>query len=256
MLFSHRQKKNRRRHHAWLYSAVFTGRLSTLLILILFSSFLLQPFHKAIASEVIEITEEVPEPVAEDVQLEDTAVPEELPEEEVISEEVEEPPPEPEPDPPEVPEVAIENDNQTESETEIETPPESTGGDIVSEDNATTTDQVEEPLEENSGGEVVEVQYLVTEENYYQFNKNACVLVGDGAFHCSTNTKNELDAQSVVYAEQGPSGNMEIFLKTSRGNVKQITENAVDDTAPHYDPESMRVVWQRLDRRSLSNCPL
>ncbi len=49
-----------------------------------------------------------------------------------------------------------------------------------------------------------------------------------------------------MYAEQGASGNMEIFLKTTRGKVKQITTNEFDDTAPHYDPESMRLVWQRL----------
>jgi hypothetical protein len=101
---------------------------------------------------------------------------------------------------------------------------------------------VTEPLEES----VVDVQYLVTEENYYQFSKQSCVLVGDGAYQCTTKTSDEVDTNSVAYADIGESGNMEIFLKTSRGKVKQITENSYDDTAPHYDPESMRVVWHRL----------
>ncbi len=186
------------------------------------------------------VAEETPEPAAEDVVLEDTSEPEQTSEETPILEEVETPPPEPEPSPP------VEPETQPIDEVENETPPEETVGDVGGEDTSTTTADGEESSEEIPAGEVVEVQYLVTEENYYQFNKNACVSVGDGAFHCSTNTKNELDAQSVAYAEQGASGNMEIFLKTSRGKVKQITENAFDDTAPHYDPESMRVVWQRL----------
>ncbi len=223
------------RHHAWLYSAVFTGRFSTLLVFILFTSFLIQPFHKAAASESAEPAAEVPPPVAEDVVLEE--VPPEPPE--VISPES----PESEAIADEVPaiteDVVTENIEEEVAPEEILEVPETEDAQ-VEDNNATSTEEVAIPES------VVEVQYLVTEENYFQFNKNACVTVGDGAYHCSSNTKNELDSQSVVYSEQGESGNMEIFLKTTRGKVKQITENIYDDTAPHYDPESMRVVWQRL----------
>ncbi len=221
------------RHHAWLYSAVFAGRFSTLLIFILFTSFLLQPFHKAIASEPVEPPVEEAPPVAADVALEE---------------------PVPEPEPGITEEAPIEEPVSDEGSEEVvveETPAEEIPSEEVvdeepSDGSATTTEDAgSEELEEQPES-VVEAQYLVTEENYFQFNKNACVAVGDGAFHCSTNAKSELDAQSVVYSEQGGSGNMEIFLKTSRGKVKQITENSFDDTAPHYDPESMRIVWQRL----------
>lgn len=189
------------------------------------------------ANEPVEVEAEVT-PVAEDVVLEEvvpdtpTEVQEEIPAEELpeptteTEEDTSEPPQELPPDEPEEI-VPTEDDQDTES---IDTE-----GEIIEE-------TIDEPPVES----VVEAQYLVTEENFYQFSKNACVLVGDGAFHCSTNAKSDLDSQAVVYAEQGASGNMEIFLKTSRGTVKQITENAFDDTAPHYDPESMRVVWQRL----------
>jgi hypothetical protein len=238
MLFSYKQKKNKMRHHAWLYSAVFAGRFSTLLIFILFSSFLLQPFHKAIASEPIEPpVEEIP-PTAEDVALEEVQ-----PEPEATGETQAE----------ETSDETTDTDDSSESEESSgenqseETLPEDVPSEETSEDSASTTEELtEESTEQPVVGSVVEAQYLITEENYYQFNKNACVSVGDGAFHCSTNAKSELDAQSVVYSEQGASGNMEIFLKTSRGKIKQITENTFDDTAPHYDPESMRIVWQRL----------
>lgn len=243
MLFSYKQKKNKMRHHAWLYSAVFAGRFSTLVIFILFASFAIQPFHKAIASETAEPASEEPAPVAEEVQLEEpepepevTEIPnvsetaehsEEVPVENVDTE--------PEPAPEEQPEEVIDE------ETPVDTGPE-----LESEETATSSETIAEEELDPAQGSVVEMSYVITEENYYQFNKNACVAVGDGAYHCSTNTKSELDAQSVAYSEQGESGNMEIFLKTSRGKVKQITNNSFDDTAPHYDPESMRVVWQRL----------
>jgi hypothetical protein len=255
MLFSYKQKKNKMRHHAWLYSAVFAGRFSTLLIFILFTSFLIQPFHKAIASEDVPTAAEEAPPVAEDVQIE----PEAPPAEEALSEPVtddtqsesatEETPSEDVDLEPPVEDVSEEVlDEEVVTEGESTTPEEVSSGETPPEEGV--DESIEEP-EVTSETEVVtesvvEARYLITEENYYQFNKNACVSVGDGAFHCSTGIKNELDAQSVVYAEQGASGNMEIFLKTTRGKIKQITENDVDDTAPHYDPESMRVVWQRL----------
>lgn len=93
---------------------------------------------------------------------------------------------------------------------------------------------------------VVQAQNLVTDSNYYQFSRQSCVEVGAGAYHCSVSDVTEYDTQAVVYAAAGAKGNSEIFLKTARGEAKQITDNDFDDTAPHYDAESLQVVWQRL----------
>ncbi|MEK7638655.1 MAG: hypothetical protein AAB388_00695 [Patescibacteria group bacterium] len=93
---------------------------------------------------------------------------------------------------------------------------------------------------------IVEAQYLVTDENFYQFSRQSCVAVGDGTYHCTTKTDPELDQNAVVYAEHGPSGNMEIFLRTAKGEIRQLTDNEYDDTAPYYDAETLTIVWQRL----------
>jgi hypothetical protein len=93
---------------------------------------------------------------------------------------------------------------------------------------------------------MVEVSYAVTEQNFYQFSKQSCVAVGDGTFHCSDRTETEVNYNTAVFADVGASGNMEIFMRTSRGDVEQLTDNNRDDTAPHLDPESMRIVWQRM----------
>lgn len=91
----------------------------------------------------------------------------------------------------------------------------------------------------------VEAQSLVTEDNYYQFNRQSCVAIGDGTYHCSVNTETGIDLNAVVYADLGANSNMEIFLRTSMGEVKQLTDNEYEDTSPHYNAESMQVVWQR-----------
>lgn len=231
MLFNRKSTKFRKRQSAWLYSAVFYGRFSVVLVFLLCTSFLIQPFHKAIASEPLteevvevpivaddvapQVEELVEEPPPEPENLEATSTPETLPEEEL-------PPPTEEEDLPildEEPDVF--DEDQPEPEEEV----------------ATTT--VPEPS-------VVEIQNIVTEDNFYQFSKQSCIAVGDGAYHCSNKTADEIGTQSVVTAKQGESGNMEIFLQTSKNKERQVTSNNFDDTAPHYDPESMRVVWHRL----------
>lgn len=105
---------------------------------------------------------------------------------------------------------------------------------------STTTDEA------NTETPVIEAEILLSEDNFYQFSKQSCVAVGDGTFHCSSNELNSYDSKSVVYAELGESGNMEIFLQTSDDAVRQITDNEYDDTAPYYDPETLQIAWQRL----------
>lgn len=110
----------------------------------------------------------------------------------------------------------------------------------------------DEPLDETSSSTAStessanDAQQIITEQNYYQFSRQACVAVGGGAYHCTVDENTGINEDTVVYADQGPNGNMEIYLKTSRGDVKQITDNDVEDSAPHYDPDSMQIVWQRL----------
>ena len=136
---------------------------------------------------------------------------------------------------------------------EEDTPPDQTGDDIseLNDEPEPYEDEVVESEPEiatTSPPEpsVVNVQNIVTEDNFYQFSKQSCIAVGDGAYHCSNKTADEIGLQSIASAKQGESGNMEIFLQTSSNKERQITANEFDDSAPNYDPESMRVVWHRL----------
>jgi hypothetical protein len=205
-----------------------------LLVFLLLVSFTIQPFHKAIASETMpEVTPDEPV-VAEDV----------APQIETVNGE----------SPPEMETTEATSTPETVDEVDIEIPPDPLPeGDVIvpeeepevyEEDtndgeNIATTTAVAEPS-------VVTVQNIITEDNFYQFSKQSCIAVGDGAYHCSNKTADEIGLQSVASAKQGSSGNMEIFLQTSKNKERQITDNTYDDTAPHYDPESMRVVWHRL----------
>jgi hypothetical protein len=87
---------------------------------------------------------------------------------------------------------------------------------------------------------------MVTEENFYQFSRQSCVAVGDGTFHCTTKEKPTIDPTSAVYAEKDETGDMEIYMRTGKGDVKQLTDNDFEDTSPDVDLTSMRAVWQRL----------
>ncbi len=289
-------KSSRRSHKAWLYSVVFTGKISIAAVLLLLVSFCIQPFHQAMAAEdgVFEVSEP-PAPDALDVaeQVLDSDVAEVVSEEEISAEQeileetevieevttqdtasdgegVSEP----------AEEIITENTDTDSSTTDTSTSTEdNSGGASDNENTSTTSSEVNEAGDgdtstDNSSqgdettnssststeeiadevveevepvvGEVNEIQPLVTDENYYQFSKKACVPVGDGTYHCTSKESSLYDASSVVYADRGESGNMEIFLRTSRGTVEQITDNNYDDTAPHYDAESGQIVWQRL----------
>ncbi|MCB9810206.1 hypothetical protein H6781_01240 [Candidatus Nomurabacteria bacterium] len=115
-----------------------------------------------------------------------------------------------------------------------------------SDTSTTTEDFIDEDVEEEVGTSVIEAQTLNTEDNFYQFNRQSCVAIGDGTYHCTVNAQPGIDSNAVVYAELGENSNMEIFLKTSKGEVKQLTDNSFDDTSPSYDAETLQIVWQRL----------
>lgn len=347
-----RLNNSRYSHRAWLYSVVFTSKISALAVLFLFVSFFIQPLHKAIANEQLPdeppkeepvtaepVKEQVePEPVVDEtpvtVDAETPRVAEDSPAE-VVAVVEDEPEADAEPlspideegepvavatpevdsetvsavasSSPTAEEVAPVSDEVASTTTVVEPPSAATstvasstspsesvtvsgsgsgsggGGtagevtptdDVLSVGTATdesapveaedvtsgsgssaetAAEEPEVPSEDVTVGadkplkdKVVEAQYLVTEENYYQFSRQSCAPVGDGTYHCSLKTGVTIDPQAVVYADKGTGGNMEIFLRTSKGKVEQITDNDFDDTAPHFDAKSMRIVWQRL----------
>jgi hypothetical protein len=236
MVFSHPTKKTYGRHYAWLYSVVFKTRASLLLVLLLFLSFLIQPVHVVFATETTTST-----PMIADAVLIDT---EEAPVEEVDSSVQADLSTE---------EEIINAPQDTEEISEIETATTSDDTTATStlpgdNDASTTTTAsssvTETPPDSNTLNTPNPI--AITENNYYQFGKQACVAVGNGAYHCTVEPKEAIDDTSVVYAGNDSSGDMEIFLKTASGRVMQISDNSVDDTAPDYDPESMKIAWQRL----------
>lgn len=248
MLFSRKSKRINKRHQSWLYSAVFLGRFSSLLTFVLFLSILIQPIHQALASEPPEPPP--PDPVAADVLPQETPAPQESP---PVADTSESP----------LAPAATASDLPVVATSSLEAPPNtsppvqapsSTPAVPDSVPDTTTTPPDEKPKtdpDSTTTAQIVEVRNLVTDENFYQFSKQSCIEVGTGVFNC-TNKKDQVDnSASVVYAEPDSTGDMEIFLRTSHGTIKQITKNDYEDTAPHYDAESMRVVWQRLiDGRS------
>ncbi len=262
MLFSRISNKYKKRRSAWLYSVVFHGAFSTLLIFVLLASFLIQPFHKAMAAEALPDVPPEPEPVATDVREQEQVLdePQPAPVDEILDQPAV--PTEPVDDPgdstvpqensnatsatPETPtedvppvQEEVENDNESEVEPVA---PDDNQEETESEDSIKPSEQTPN----SSTTQIVQVESLVSEDNYYQFSKQSCVSVGGGAYHCTNKETADVDTQSVVYAAKGDDGSMEVFLKTSRGKIRQITDNVYDDTSPNYDAESMRVVYQRL----------
>lgn len=338
-------------HRVWLYSTVFAGKLSMVAIFVLLLSFMIQPFHQALANEAeaeanpepalpaeveeqldepepepeeIEIIEEAPETeveVEEDVQVDDT----EDTETEANIEVQQTVQPSKSSSTQTVNNTSSENQNTTSAPTSTTqtssskststdisvstTTPEATestssaSSDTVAttstENNASTTesgsgggtsdsvtdevvdDLVDEPADvpandsssnnENTPEEeddfidngkissgvnslvdevvnevVTLTRQMVTEENYYQFSRQSCVAVGDGTFHCTMKDRLVADPDSAVYAEADSEGDLEIYMRTSKGEVKQLTDNSYDDSSPDLDLASMRVVWQRM----------
>jgi hypothetical protein len=137
--------------------------------------------------------------------------------------------------------------DQTDNETVNTNTEDSTSNTESEVNNTAVEDQVIEDGVSDIVSEMVTLtRQLVTEENFYQFSRQSCAPVGDGTFHCTQNSDLIPDSDSVVYAERDESGDMEIYLKTSKGKIERITDNELDDTAPDYDVETMTVVWQRL----------
>lgn len=262
-----------------LYSFVFAGKISVLAVLLLFVSFLIQPFHQVFANENLPvetaavadsvepqelISTEVPPPV-EITQTGTSSISEPNYEQSIgtslnndesstdsgqvlvdngVELEPESAPAEddsggnqsdiPDPDIP-IKEIV---DDDTASSSEATTTPQDNRGDIV------VVEETQNLVDNISSGQP---QQVSTDENYYQFSKQSCAAIGDGTYHCSVNTDSDVNTDAVVFAEKDKAeGDMEIFLRTASGRVEQLTNNAFDDTSPHFDAESMQVVWQSL----------
>ncbi len=262
-----------------LYSFVFAGKISVLAVLLLFVSFLIQPFHQVFANENLPvetaavadsvepqelISTEVPPPV-EITQTGTSSISEPNYEQSIgtslnndesstdsgqvlvdngVELEPESAPAEddsggnqsdiPDPDIP-IKEIV---DDDTASSSEATTTPQDNRGDIV------VVEETQNLVDNISSGQP---QQVSTDENYYQFGKQSCAAIGDGTYHCSVNTDSDVNTDAVVFAEKDKAeGDMEIFLRTASGRVEQLTNNAFDDTSPHFDAESMQVVWQSL----------
>ncbi|MCA9357666.1 hypothetical protein KC902_00205 [Candidatus Kaiserbacteria bacterium] len=339
-----------RSHQSWLYFAVFRSNFSLFLVLCLFGSFLLQPFHKVLANEELAAeVETVVVPVADDVKVQersDNEQPEAMGEAsqstsavsdedattpnthtlsvvDDVSDDADDGSQAEEQenqsgaedlavdsvsgtgsatttdDSPVVPETVIPQNNAStsilqattsvlasatstasqaaETSTEgsvdgaddtttvsTETDPADVSDDEVSDSGAEAPSEDDEaelivvnhtddstvendlPVDTIEPGLTLDGQYLVTDDNYYQFSRQSCVAVGNGTYHCSISSELPVDQQSTVYSARDVDGDMEIFLKTKRGDIEQLTNNELDDASPQLDAESMQIVWQRF----------
>ncbi len=110
------------------------------------------------------------------------------------------------------------------------------------EEQATTTGEI---LGVATTSVLTESSTYLTHDNEYVFDKTACVAVGGGTYHCSTDSGVLHTINEQVFSERGSKGNYEIFIRTDDG-VKKITDNDYEDSSPKYDEGSKRLVWQRL----------
>lgn len=241
---------------AWLYGFVFWGRTSLFVTLVLLVAFLIQPINQAMAEghdEAAPIAEDVvpqsepdstePEAVDEEpatvveaseedsLDLGDSTNDEEVAEEEVLQED-EENTPEPIDD-----EVVV---DEEEAPTPVLTDPEDDAPKTLEE----IQEEVQAELDEREDN-VRELEYLVTDQNFFQFDRQSCIAVGNGSYHCTVNDAPTIDESTAVYADKGSNGAQQIFLRTSSGSTKQLTNDSFDNTSPHYDAETRQIVWQR-----------
>lgn len=112
---------------------------------------------------------------------------------------------------------------------------------------ATATDRIASSSKERETQVVYITAPVVNDQNRNQFSVDECVFVGDGSYYCSKKTGEEtgVNNKTVLYAPDR-DGDQEIFFNSGDGELRQITFNTVDDTAPEYDALSNSIVWQRL----------
>jgi hypothetical protein len=91
-----------------------------------------------------------------------------------------------------------------------------------------------------------DMTFVQQSSNELRFDPQRCVETGGGTFFCQVGTTEPTIADT-VFAEIDTEGDTEIVLYLDEERT-QITFNSYDDQAPHYDPLSNTVVWQRLQQ--------
>ena len=114
----------------------------------------------------------------------------------------------------------------------------------LSENMSSTSTQSEDVEAEEDVQTINEESVHISDENRYQFSRQDCIEVGDGAYYCSEITEAKTYIEDGVYAAPDKDGDEEIFVRV-HGEEVQLTHNTVDDNSPYYDALSNRVVWHQ-----------
>jgi len=71
------------------------------------------------------------------------------------------------------------------------------------------------------------------------------VAVADGSYYCRERESKPATAADGLFSLPDATGDLEIFLQRD-GELRQLTNNQVDDASPQYDAMSDTMVWHRL----------
>lgn len=253
-----------------LYRLVFSGRLSFVVLILLFTSFFLQPFYRVAANtdgavplEADSVAEaSVVELEALDIDILGISpsvqpglpLPETQPDNEaatLVPEDsstltthpktsVEEGTPKGGQDT--VDEVTENEDSKVEEGDQV--PPLESSNDSLSTSALATTSELGVSTTSELAPESLPLVHESYGENEVTFNKDSCVLVDGGAYYCQKNPTVGSVGDSII-SEPDSGGDLEIFV-VKDGDYHQITHNFVDDAAPFYDARSKTMVWHRL----------
>ena len=263
-----------------LYRHVFYGRFSTVVVLLLLISILLQPIDRAHASEA-DVPAALPPIDTTTAIAEDGSPPDAVPVlVETAPESVTVPVVETAPESAIASDLVVAATTTEEAVVEVATTTETTAAtptgdgdsngttdtpitpDTTAATDAPITDSTEElPTETideatttlesatstaSSTGSTFTVTTIPTSDSAIQFDKNDCVAVADGSYYCHTKqTVTTSEVTDGLYSQPDVDGDMEIFF-AKNGNLEQISHNTVDDASPFYDSISNTIVWHRL----------
>ena len=278
-------QKNIQPRQVLLYRNVFYSRVSATVVFCLLISFILQPFERAFAAELISETVMQPETItnlAVDAALYNDAsgslaanegvtetasnLPQDTIVDEVSTTTLNELPAELRSNEPSDTETTATTSNVIQAPI-VQGPFEGSGDVTVEPSNntptvATTTVFTDEeiqdlitpadeiPDEVVSSALATATLNTVAVSNVYsdatmQFNKSDCVTVEDGSFYCQVAKEETVEETDGLFAIQDIDGDLEIYLRKN-GELTQLTFNKVDDAAPYFDSSSNSIVWHRL----------
>lgn len=265
------QKYNQQRlPHTTLYRHIFYGRFTSVVVLVLLTSFLLQPIERARASEAPSVPEKSA-PINTSVETADVpgdevsapivtntfdSVPEQGSEEREQPERVIESP-DTGSGPPELDvdfvEVETVSDLDKEEGSSIEHIPPVLEALSPLPDVPTDTElsgDVIDAIQSSSSvatttGEIITATSVVQSDAQIQFDKSDCVAVADGSYYCRAKVVAESTVRNGLFAQPDADGDLEIFFARD-ALLQQVSFNQVDDASPYYDAISDTIVWHRL----------